>query len=251
MAATAQLLTTKLRPPTLKAKRVARSRLLIQLDENRPLTLITAPAGFGKTTLLSEWILKNQDPVAWLSLDDEDNDPARFWSYVIAAMQRIEPTIGETAFALLQSPQTFPIDSILTQVINRVAALQRCMVLVLDDYHVITASPIHEALAFLLDYLPDRMRLIIITRADPPLPIARYRSQDKLTEIRASDLRFNYDEVAEFVKESLTSTISSQNIAALEARTEGWIVGLQLAVVSMQGHHDISDFLKADRKSVV
>ncbi len=174
MSTSSPLLTTKLYLPPARPNRVPRSRLIARLNENRPLTLITAPAGFGKTTLLSEWIPRSQHCVTWLSLEDGDNDLTRFWVYV-AALQRLRADLGESALALLQSPQPPPITSILTTLINEIAAFPENFSLVLDDYHIITTQPIHEALRFLLYHLPPRMRVILAARADPPLPLARRR----------------------------------------------------------------------------
>ena len=154
MSAAGQLLTTKLFPPSARPKRIARPRLLARLDENRPLTLIAAPAGFGKTTLLGDWVNEGRHRVAWLSLDEADNYPAQFWSYVITALQQTEPDEEMAALVLLQSPQQPSITSVLSELINQLAGLPQSLVLVLDDYHVITAQPIHQALSFLLEHLP-------------------------------------------------------------------------------------------------
>jgi LuxR family maltose regulon positive regulatory protein len=207
--------------------------------------VIAAPAGFGKTTLLSEWIPQSQYCVTWLSLDDGDNDPTRFWAYVVAALQRLRADLGESALALLQSPQLPPIKSILTTLINEIAAFPENFSIALDDYHLITTQPIHEALAFLLDHLPPHMRVILATRADPPLPLARLRASDQLTEIRADHLRFTPDEAAAFLNDVMGLKLSADNIAALETRTEGWVAGLQLAALSMQGRDDRASFIKA------
>jgi LuxR family maltose regulon positive regulatory protein len=233
MPAAARFLATKLHPPSARPNRISRPRLLARLDEGRPLTLVAAPAGFGKTTLLSDWVRQNSK-VAWLSLDDDDNDPARFWGYVVAALRQVEPAVGEAALAWLQSPPA-PTVAVVSELINQLAALPERLVLVLDDYHVISAPPIHEALAYLLDHLPDPLRLVITTRADPPLPMARRRSRGQLTELRAADLRFTPDEAAAFLTQALGPWLSPQDIAALGARTEGWIVGLQLAALSLRG----------------
>src|SRR5579859_265895 len=234
MPAAARFLATKLHPPSARPNRISRPRLLARLDEGRPLTLVAAPAGFGKTTLLSDWARQNSK-VAWLSLDDDDNDPARFWGYVIVALRQVEPAVGEAALAWLQSPPPPPTVAVVSELINQVAALPGSLVLVLDDYHVIGAPPIHEALAYLLDHQPDRLRLVITTRADPPLPMARRRSRGQLTELRAADLRFTPDEAAAFLTQALGPWLSPQDITALGARTEGWIVGLQLAALSLRG----------------
>jgi LuxR family transcriptional regulator, maltose regulon positive regulatory protein len=243
MAATTPFLATKLRPPLALHNPIGRQRLVTRLDDNLPLTLITAPAGCGKTTLLTEWLGQNPPRVAWLSLDADDSDPARFWGYVLAALQQIDPTLGATAPALLQSPQ-LPVVAVLTDLINQVADQTRSLALVLEDYHVIDAQPIHESLIFLLDHLPAQMRLIVTTRADPPWALAGRRARGQLTEIRAADLRFTPDEAAAFLTQALGPGLSMENIAALEARTEGWIAGLQLAALALQGRRDVSTFVE-------
>jgi LuxR family maltose regulon positive regulatory protein len=215
------------------------------LNRSRPLTLIAAPAGFGKTTLLSDWIPQSEQCVTWLSLDEDDNDPIRFWVYVIAALQKLRRDLGESALSLLQSPQPPPIPSILTTLINEISTFPEQFSIVLDDYHLIKTQPIHEALTFLLDHLPPQMHLIITTRADPPLPIPRLRARNHLAELRADDLRFTSHETAVFLNELMGLRLSSENIAVLEARTEGWIAGLQLAALSMHGREDVTGFIQA------
>ena len=244
------LLETKLFIPSARASLVARPRLSDRLEQGvaGKLTLISAPAGFGKTTLLADWLsaFAAADPVvAWVSLDETDNDPTLFWSYVIAALQAVRPGIGETAMALLHSAQPPSIESILTTVINDIAALAHEVVLVLDDYHVIDVQPIHGALAFLLDHLPPRMNLIVASRSDPPLPLSRLRARGELTELRAADLRFTPDEAAAFLNRVMGLELSAADVAALETRTEGWIAGLQLAALSMRGRADVSGFIAA------
>ncbi len=226
----------------------------------RKLTLVSAPAGFGKTTLLAEWLAatpaRPAHPVpagaGWVSLDQSDNDPAFFWAYFITALQKIRSEVGESALALLHSPQPLspgapslasqmalagqvptPIESILTTLINDINAIEQDFALILDDYHVIDAQPIHSAIAFLLDHLPPQMHLIIASRSDPPLPLARLRARGESTELRAADLRFTSDEAAAFLNEVMGLHLSATDVAALETRTEGWITGLQLAALSM------------------
>jgi LuxR family maltose regulon positive regulatory protein len=239
------LLATKSYIPPARPNRVPRPRLIEQLNRSRPLTLIAAPAGFGKTTLLSDWIPHSEQCVTWLSLDEDDNDPIRFWVYVVAALQRLRPDLGESASALLQSPQPPPITSILSMLINEISSFPENFFIILDDYHLIKTQSIHEALTFLLDHLPPQMHLIITTRADPPLPIPRLRARNHLTELRADDLRFTSNETAVFLNELMGLRLSSENIAVLEARTEGWIAGLQLAALSMQGREDVTSFIRA------
>jgi LuxR family maltose regulon positive regulatory protein len=245
----APVLATKLYIPPPRPKVVLRPRLVEQLDEGlrtgRKLTLISAPAGFGKTTLLSEWVTTCPQPVAWLSLDEGDNDPARFLTYLVAALQTIAANIGQGALAVLRSPQPPPVESILTTLLNDIAAVPHNFVLVLDDYHVIDSRPVEHALTFLLEHLPPRMQLVIATREDPDLPLARLRALNKLSELRAADLRFIPAEAAEFLNRVMGLTLRAEDIAALETRTEGWIAGLQLAAISMQGHQDISGFIQS------
>ena len=245
------LLVTKLAIPPVRSDLVARPRLTnqLQLGIQRPLTLIAAPAGFGKTTVLSTWLEHAPLRSAWVSLESGDDDLIRFWSYVFAALARVYPGSGESALALLQGsdPQHLPpIETILTVWINDLAALpHEEVVLILDDYHLITAPPIHRSVTYLVDHLPPRLHLVIATRADPPLPLARLRTRGHLTEIRAADLRFTSLETTVFLTRTLGLHLSGEDIAALEARTEGWIAGLKLAALSMQGRQDISAFLKA------
>ena len=209
------------------------------------LTLISAPAGFGKTTLVSEWVAGCGRPVAWLSLDEGDNDPTSFLAYLVAALQTIAANIGKGVLAILQSPQPPPIESILTALLNEITTIPDNFVLVLDDYHVIDSKPVDDALTFLLEHLPPQMHLVITTREDPHLPLARLRARGQLTELRAADLRFTPAEAAEFLNQVMGLNLSAEDIAALETRTEGWIAGLQLAAISMQGHQDAASFIQS------
>ncbi len=176
--------------------------------------------------------------MAWLSLDEGDNDPARFLTYLIAALpdEGTETSIGKGALSMLQSPQPPPAEAVLTSLINEIAAIPDRIILVLDDYHLIEAQPIHDALTFLLEHLPPQMHLVIATREDPHLPLARLRARGQLTELRAADLRFTSSEAAEFLNQVMGLDLSAEDIAALETRTEGWIAGLQLAALALQGH---------------
>jgi LuxR family maltose regulon positive regulatory protein len=226
---------------------VRRPRLIERLNEglHRKLTLICAPAGFGKTTLISEWVGGIERPTAWLSLDEGENDPARFLVYLVAALQTIAAHIGEGVLGVLQSPQPPPTESILTALLNEITTLPDNVVLVLDDYHVIDAKPVDLALSFLLEHLPPQMHLVMATREDPQLPLARLRAQGDLTELRAADLRFTPAEAAGFLNQVMGLSLSAADIAALEDRTEGWIAGLQLAALSMRGREDIPGFIRA------
>ena len=238
------LLTTKLYLPSLRAgaQVVARPRLRARLDEARPLVLISAAAGSGKSTLLSDWINHSQRRVAWLSLDEGDNDPARFWAYFIAALQTVHAGLGGRAQAVLQAAgqEPLPLESFLTVLLNELAATPERLVLVLDDYHVILTPTIHEGLTFLLDHLPPQAQVILTSRADPPLPLARMRAKNEITEIRADDLRFTPDETAVLFNEMMGLDLPAEDIAVLEARTEGWAVGLKLAVLSLTGRDETS-----------
>jgi len=241
------ILATKLYVPPPRPKIVLRPRLIDQLKKglHRRLTLISAAAGFGKTTLVSEWVASCERPVAWLSLDEGDNDPTRFLTYLITALQTIVPNMGAGVLRMLESAQPQPIESVLTILLNEIATSPDNFILVLDDYHVIEDKAVSNALTFLLEHLPPQMHLVITTREDPNLPLARLRARDQLTGLRATDLRFTPAEAAEFLTQVMGLSLSAEDIAALEARTEGWIAGLQLAAISMQGQNDASSFIKS------
>jgi len=241
------ILTTKLYVPPPRPRAVLRPRLIERLDESlhRKLTLVSAPAGFGKTTLLSEWVAGCERPAAWLSLDRGDSDPSRFLAYLIAALQNVVADVGEGVLGLLQSPQPPPMDSILTALLNEISNVPNDFVLVLDDYHAIDAEPVDSALAFMIEHLPPQMHLVIATREDPQLSLPRLRARDQLTELRAADLRFTPEEAAEFLKGVMGLNLSAEEISALESRTEGWIAGLQMAALSMQGRADTASFVQA------
>jgi LuxR family maltose regulon positive regulatory protein len=224
------------------------------LSSGCKLTLISAPAGFGKTTLVSEWVAGPRDcppklvcgnSVAWLSLDEADNDPARFISYLVAALQTIEPGIGESLLPAIQGPQPLQMEPLLTALLNEVAKIPEHFVLILDDYHSIDSRPVDKSLDFLVEHQPPQMHLVITTREDPQLPLARYRARGQLTELRAADLRFTPGEAAELLNQVTGLGLSVENIAALETRTEGWVAGLQLAAISMQGHKDAAGFIQS------
>ena len=230
------LLMTKLYMPPSRPELVPRPRLIRQLNQGMEgkLTLVSAPAGFGKTTLVSVWIRETGMPVAWLSLDAEDNDPARFLAYLVAAFQSVDESLGKGLVESLQSSQPPTREDVLTTLINQVDALGIRLNLVLDDYHLIAATAVHEAVAFLLEHLPPKIHLVIATRADPPLSIARLRGRGLLTELRQSDLRFSLEEAASFLNQVTSLDLSTDDIAALTARTEGWISGLQMAALALQ-----------------
>jgi LuxR family maltose regulon positive regulatory protein len=243
----APLLFTKLYLPPSRPSVVARPRLIEQLNEGMrtKLTLISASAGFGKTTLVSQWAADCGRPVAWLSLDERDNDPSSFLTYLVAALRTIAPGTGEGVVAVLQSPQAPPLESILTTLLNEITTIPDDFALVLDDYHVLDSKPDDEALAFLLEHLPPQMHLVIATREDPRLPLARLRARGQLTELRAADLRFTPSEATEFLRRATGLDLSAEDIEALETRTEGWIAGLQMAAISIQGLPDAAGFIRS------
>jgi LuxR family maltose regulon positive regulatory protein len=243
-------LSTKLHLPPLRADALLRMRLLERLEtgarEGRTLTLVSAPAGFGKTTLISAWLQHSRRPSAWLSLDASDDDPVRFWRYVSAALQTLDARWGASALAMLAAPQAPPLESAVTALINDlvVSAATAPIVLVVDDYHVVTDLGIHTSLDFFLDHVPPQLHVAITTREDPPLSLPRRRARQKLTEVRAADLRFTLSEATELLNSIMRLGLTSADIAALEQRTEGWSAGLQMAP-SLQGRTDQHDFIAA------
>ncbi len=241
-----KILATKLYIPSTRPELVHRPRLIERLNEglHRKLTLISAPAGFGKTSVISEWIPKSPHCVTWLSLDKEDNESTRFWTYFISSLQGLSSDLGKYALSLLQSMQAPSITSVLSTLINDITAFPDTFAMVLDDYHMIESKPIDQALTFLLEHLPPNMHLIIATREDPSLPLARLRVRDQLNELRSTDLRFSPSEAAEFMNQMMGLNLSVEDIAALENRTEGWIAGLQLAAISMQGQEEPHGFIQ-------
>jgi LuxR family maltose regulon positive regulatory protein len=248
----AALLETKLYVPRSGRGLVPRPRLSERLDRGTAskLTLVSAPAGFGKTTLLTEWLAArpatqstDERLAAWLSLDPSDSDPASFWTYVIAALRTTAPGVGGTALALLHAPRPPPIEAVLTTLLNDLAAAAADIVLVLDDYHVIDARKVQDGVAFLLDHLPPSLHLVIASRADPALPLPRLRARGELVEIRAADLRFTPDEAAAYLNGMMGLQLTARDVAALEGRTEGWIAALQLAALSMQGRDNVAGFI--------
>jgi LuxR family maltose regulon positive regulatory protein len=244
------LVTTKLRVPRTRPNLVERPRLheLLDRGEGRKLTLVSAPAGFGKTTVLVEWLMGrsgDERSVVWVSLDESDNDPARFLSYLVGALQNVEEGIGEGVLASLRSPELPPIETVVGALINELAGTEREVTVVLDDYHLIDSEHVHEAVAFLIEHLPENVSLVIATRADPPLSLSKLRAGDQVTEIKAADLRFTTDEAAAFLKDVMGLSLSTEDIAALEEATEGWVAALQLAALSMRDREDASAFVES------
>ncbi len=242
------LLETKLHVPRLRRALVVRPRLIERMNRGAEskLTLISAPAGFGKTTLLAEWLAvtpAGERSVAWVSLDPGDNEADSLWTYLIAALQTVVPGIGARALSLLQVPQPPPIETILATLLNELDAVPDEVVLALDDYHVIDSHDINGGMAFLLERLPPQVHLVLTTRADPALPLARLRARGELVEIRAADLRFTPDEATAYLNEVMGLDLASGDVAALAQRTEGWIAALQLAALSMQGRDDVTGFI--------
>lgn len=239
------LLTTKLHVPRPGAGCVPRARLLERLDAGteRELVLVCTPAGFGKTTLLADWVRDGRRPVAWLSLDDGDNDPVRFWRHVAAALERVHPGVARRVAPLLCPPAPASFEGLVTDLVNELAAGSEVVVLVLDDYHLIRAPEVHASVEFLLAHLPGSLRLVLASRTDPPLPLPRLRARGQLTEIREADLRFTPDEAAHLLRAGLGPELPDAVITALEHRTEGWVVGLQLAALSLHDHPDVAAFV--------
>ena len=246
------LLGTKLVVPPLRLPLVPRPRLVERLHEvlNYNLVLTSASAGFGKTTLLSDWARQRDPriPVAWLSLEEADNDPVRFWDYVVGALKTLQPAFGESTSAMLHSGQplqagTFPAESLLTVLINELAILSSPFVLVLDDYHLITAKSIHDGITYLVEHMPSQMHMVIATRADPPLPLAHFRGKGMMLEIRNDDLRFSKDEAAALFKAIKIPELSDEDAGKLERHTQGWVVGLKMAAISLQRQPDVAGFI--------
>ncbi|MBN1316066.1 MAG: hypothetical protein JXA42_11375, partial [Anaerolineales bacterium] len=251
----AELLMTKLYFPPFRSGWLERPELVERLNAglHRRMTLISAPAGFGKTTLLSEWIHKMPEKgagrVAWLSLDETDNDPVVFLSYLIIALQTINENLGKSVQNAIRAPQPPPVESVLAALVNDIAAirtenqgwnLDRAAVLVLDDYHVIDFRGIHSILGFLVDHTPPNLHLVVATRADPPLNLARWRGRDELTELRQQDLKFNDREVDDFMKQVINLPLTREQTRALALRTEGWASGLRMAGLSLRGRDSAS-----------
>lgn len=240
------LLVTRFMLPPKRAQLLQRTRLLALLNQSYmvPLTLLAAPAGFGKTTLLASWASQYPGRVAWLTLEEQDNDPVRFWTYVIAALRHSGSPVGEATLAMLQTPQATPLTGALTSLINELTGLARDTALVLDDYHLLHDPILHASLQFLLDHLPPCLHLLLASRADPAFPLARLRARGQVVEIREADLRLRADEATGFLSGVMGLTLSEEDIACLETRTEGWIAGLQLAALSLRRHDNVSAFIQ-------
>ena len=245
------LLSTKLHPSQVRPQLVARPRLIESLirDPGRRLTLLSAPAGFGKTTLLNEWIRSHTGDghsVAWVSLDEGDNDPVRFLSYLVAAFKRTgEEGFGESVLAALRSPEPQRIEAVVGTLVNELDELPGEITIILDDYHVIDSESIHGIVSFLLEHLPGSVHVVISSRVDPPLPLARLRARGQMTELHAADLRFTPEEAATFLQDVMGLDLSADDVSALEEITEGWIAALQLAALSMRERKDVSSFIRS------
>jgi len=244
-----QLLATKLFIPGVRPGHVVRGRLLDLLDgaTYSRLILLAAPAGSGKTSLLSEWLRGGAlaPAAAWLSLGPEENDPVRFWRDCIGALQTVDPRLGQGALAALEAPQPPALATVVDLVLGDLVGFGRDLVIIFDDYHVVSALAVHETVGLLLEHLPPQVRLAVVTRADPPLPLSRLRARGQLTEIRAADLAFTGDEAAALLRDAVGIRLASEQVSALEARTEGWAAGLQLAALSLKGAPDVQRFVAA------
>ena len=243
------ILKTKLHIPPLPSRRVTRQTLLAQLDKisEKSLTVISAPAGFGKTTLLAEWIRLTLTPlsIAWLSLDTGDNDPYRFLEYLVAALDGVAENLGQEALQLIHAAQPVPVHIVLASLINDLMVVREPFALILDDYQFIKTHPVHEVLCYLLDHLPINMHVVISTRSDPPLQFSRLRANDRILEVRTQELRFTTHEAVLFLNEVMGLDLQENDIETLETRTEGWVVGLKMAALSLSGKKDVSEFIRA------
>jgi len=250
---TMPLVVTKIEIPPVRENRVLRPRLLEQLNAglSRQLTLVSSPAGFGKTTLLSEFAHNSGRPVAWFSIDEGDDDSHRFLSYMLASLEVIHKGLGESIYPFLQTPKPESLETLIAVMINEINAELPPFVLILDDYHLVSAPDIHRVVSYLTEHIPAQMHLMIATRADPPLPLSRLRARAQLAEIRESDLRFTGDEAEAFINQVMDLDLEADQVGALERRTEGWAAGLQLAALSLQDQADkgrfIADFTGSNR----
>ena len=241
------LLATKLRQPRVRGNLVSRARLTERLGAglDRALILISAPVGFGKTTLLGEWLAGAAQavPTAWLSLDEDDDDPVRFLTYVVAALNGVQESVGSAALAMLRSPHPPPTKVILTSLLNDLSDVPGDLILVLDDYHAIGALAVHDVVAFLVGNLPPQVHLVIATRSDPPLPLSRLRARDQLVELRGPELLFTLEEAETFLNRAMGLSLSAGDVRSLQSSTEGWVAGLQLIGVSLQGRRDVASLV--------
>ena len=241
-----QLLTTKLYIPQLHVNIVPRPRLYERLDEGltRKLTLVSAPTGFGKSTLVTGWLSESDQPVAWLSLDQGDNDPVRFWTYLIAAIQTIHQEMGAEARQIVSAPQLRSTEPVAISLINDISQLAHDLIVVLDDYHIIEAGQVHAGLSYLLEHQPPNLHIVLITRVDPSISLARLRAHSQLIEIRAEDLQFSTEEAATLFNEKMGLNLKPEQIEALNTHTESWVVGLQLAALSLKGQPSYDTFIE-------
>ncbi len=241
------LLATKFYVSQPMPENVSRWHLIEQLnrESQRPLTIIAAPAGFGKTSLLSAWIYRHSWTFAWISLDSQDNDPVRFWFHVAAAFQALLPTLDEATLAAFSPPDLISAESALMGLLNEIIALEANVGLILDDYHVIDTPAIHNALTFLIDHLPPQAHLVIASRTEPPLPLTRWRARNQLFELHAADLRFSFDETREFFQKTVRVPLAQAQLERLDEHVEGWVAGLRLVALSMQHHGDLDPFIAA------
>src|SRR5215208_4370166 len=244
------LVSTKLHPSQARPKMVARPRLIEALmrDPGRKLTLVSAPAGFGKTTLLNKWLKsceEGESSVVWLSLDEGDNDPTRFLSYLVAALRRsVDEEFGEGVLAALRSPETPRLEALTGALINEMADLSGEIAIILDDYNLVDSESVRGIVSFLLEHLPENAYLVIASRVDPPLPLSRLRARGQITEIGAAELAFTQEEAVAFLRGVMDLDLSTEEVATLEEATEGWIAGLQLAALSMRDRKDVSGFIE-------
>jgi len=239
------LLSTKLFVPPARPGLVPRPRLMERMESalSSPFTLVSAPAGFGKTTVLTQWVAsKPSRPVSWVQLDEGDNDPVRFWDYFIGALRKLRPSTGQMASAMLHAPQAYSIESVLAALINDIGEINDDFAIVLDDYHAIKAEPINNSVTFLLDHCPPKMHLMVATRVDPAIPLAHFRGKGAMVEVGADDLRFTAEEAADFLR-SQDLELREEDLSALNAKAEGWVVGLKMATMAMRGRKDVSQFL--------
>jgi LuxR family maltose regulon positive regulatory protein len=250
------MLLTKLHIPPARNNIVHRSVLheKLNIGMSRKLILISAPAGFGKTTVVSDWIDQTKIPAAWFSLDNGDNDPVDFLSYIISGIQSIHKEFGQAALKLLNSPNKPSVESIASLLINEILNINQNFLLVLDDFHLIKSKEVINLISYLLDHIPGNIHLVILTRSDPALSLSKLRSQHQLVDLRSSDLSFSANDISILFNKKLKLGLSIEDVISLETKTEGWIAGLQLTALSMQGREDISGFiqdLKGDNRYIM